>query len=131
MRAKDEMIATLRNLNYDRAAVRLMGENLPSLDEDIKKELPDETREALEAERARMLANMEVTKHHISRMEHLLSLLSVEEREVLERMVINPSPGGVFDLAKKLVCDTTRIYRIRSRALQKLIRLRYGAGTCA
>lgn len=131
MRAKDEMIATLRNLHYDRAAVRLMGENLPSLDADIKKELPDETREALQAERSRLLANMEVTKHHISRMEQLLDLLSAEEREVLERMVINPSPGSVFDLAAEFVCDTTRIYRIRSKALQKLIRLRYGAGTCA
>ncbi len=131
MKEKDEMIATLRNLNYDRAAVRLMGENLPSLEADIKTEISPEKREVLETERARLLANMEVTKHHISRLEQLLDLLSVEERGVLERMVINPSPGGGFELAEELVCDTTRIYRIRSKALQKLIRLRYGAGTCA
>ena len=126
MSAKAEMIATLRNLNYDRAAVRLMGEHLPNLEADIKKELLAEQREALQAERTRLLTNMEVTKHHISRMEELLSLLSVEEREVLERMVINPSPKVVFDLAAKFVCNTTSIYRIRSKALEKLSRMRYG-----
>ena len=43
-------------------------------------------------------------------------------------MIINPYPAVVFDLAEKLGYETSNIYRIRSRALNKLIRLRYGAG---
>ena len=41
---------------------------------------------------------------------------------------INPCPEAVFDLAREYNCETTRIYRIRARALYKLARLRYGAG---
>ena len=54
--------------------------------------------------------------------------LSPEEQEVLDRTLINPCPEAVFDLAREYNCETTRIYRIRARALYKLARLRYGAG---
>ena len=69
-----------------------------------------------------------MTEHRIDRMERLLAQLSPEEQKVLDRMLINPSPGAVFDLAEDLSCETSRIYRIRARAISKLIRLRYGAG---
>ena len=128
MKAKDEMMAALHNLAFDRAAVCLMHEDLACLDEDIKKELPAAKREALEKERTRLQSSLEATEHQISRMERLLSFLSQEEQEVLERMVINPYPEVVFDLASEFACESTRIYRLRARALDKLTRLRYGAG---
>ena len=128
MTEKDEMLAALRNLTLDRTAVRLMREDLPCMEADIKEALPTVQREALEAEHARLLSSMTATEHHIVRMERLLSLLSPEEQKVLDRMLINPYPEVVFDLASELGCETSRIYRIRARALNKLIRLRYGAG---
>lgn len=128
MKAKDEMMAILRHLALDRKAVLMMREDISRIDEDIKKEPPAIQREALEAERARLMVSLEVTRHYISRIERLLSLLSSEEQEVLERMIINPYPEVVFDLTTEMKCETTRIYRIRSRALDKLVRLRYGAG---
>ena len=128
MKAKDEMMATLRHLALDRKAVIMMWEDISRIEEDIKKEPPVIQREALEAERARLMVSLEVTRHYISRIERLLSLLSSEEQEVLERMIINPYPEVVFDLTTEMKCETTRIYRIRSRALDKLVRLRYGAG---
>ena len=131
MKAKDEMIAELRHLRLDRTAVTLMREDISCIEKDIKKELPAFQREALERERARLESSMEVAEHHISRLERLLSYLSAEEQEVLDRMIINPYPAVVFDLAEKLGYETSNIYRIRSRALNKLIRLRYGAGTNA
>ena len=131
MTEKEEMTIALRNLSLDRAAVRLMREDLPRLEEDIKKELPAQQREALEIKRARLLSSMEVTEHQISRLERLLSLLSPEEQLVLERMLINPYPGVIFDLASEFGCETSRVYRIRARALSKLVRLRYGAGADA
>ena len=127
MKAKDEMMAILRHLALDRKAVLMMREDISRIDEDIKKEPPAIQREALEAERARLMVSLEVTRHYISRIERLLSLLSSEEQEVLERMIINPYPEVVFDLTTEMKCETTRIYRIRSRALDKLVRLRYGA----
>ena len=128
MKEKDEMLAALRNLSLDRTAVRLMREDLACIEEDIKKELPAVQRETLEKEHTQLLSCRLVAEHRVSRVERLLSLLSPEEREVLNRMIIDPYPEVVFDLAQELGCETSRIYRIRARALSKLVRLRYGAG---
>ncbi len=128
MKEKNEILVILRNLALDRTAVTLMREDLVHISEDSKKELPAVQREALEKERVQLQSCLSATEHRISRVERLLALLSSEEREVLDRMLIRPSPGVVFDLAEELGCETSRIYRIRARALSKLIRLRYGAG---
>ena len=109
----------------------MMREDISRIEEDIKKEPPVIQREALEAERARLMVSLEVTRHYISRIERLLSLLSSEEQEVLERMIINPYPEVVFDLGEELALEPASIYRIRARALNKLTRLRYGAGANA
>ena len=128
MNAKDEMMATLRHLALDRKALLMMQEDISRIEEAIKKEPPAVQREALEATHARLMSSMAVTKHHIDRIERLLSFLSSEEREVLERMIINPYPEVVFDLGEKLALEPASIYRLRARALEKLTRLRYGAG---
>lgn len=128
MNAKDAMMADLRHLSLERTAVRLMREDISGIEEDIKKELPALQREALVKERERLLSSLATTERHIRRMERLLSLLSSEEREVLERTIIDPYPEVIFDLTAEMNCETTRIYRIRARALDRLIRLRYGAG---
>ena len=131
MKEKDEMLSALRNLTLDRTAARLMREDIARIEEDIKKELPEGQREALEKERQKLLTCAVVTEHHIERMDRLLSLLTPEEQKVLERMLINPYPEVVFDLADEMSYETCSIYRIRARALGKLIRLRYGAGAGA
>ena len=128
MKAKEDMLFVLRNLSLDRTAVRLMREDIARIEEDMKKELPAVQREALEKERMNLQSCLAATEHHIGRVERLLSLLSPEERQVLDRMIINPYPKVVFDLAEDLGCETSRVYRIRARALSKLLRLRYGAG---
>ena len=128
MNAKDEMMATLRHLALDRKAVLMMREDISRIEDDIKIGPPAVQREALEEERAKLMLSLRVTEHRIGRIERLLSLLSPEEQEVLERMIINPYPEVVFDLTTEMKCETTRIYRIRARALAKLTRLRYGAG---
>ena len=92
MKAKEEMLSTLRNLALDRTAIRLMREDLATIETDIKKELPTVQREALEKERMRLLPCMTATEHHVSRMERILSLLSPEEQQVLEA-----TQSGDFD----------------------------------
>lgn len=126
MRARDEMMADLRHLTLDRTAVTLMREDISCIEEDIKKEPTAEQRETLEKERARLMSSLEATEHHIGRVERLLSYLSAEEQEVLERMIINPYPEVVFDLSEKMGFEPCSVYRLRARALDKLTRLRYG-----
>ncbi len=129
MTARDEIFRTLRNLALDREAVALMQEDIAGIEEDEKqKELPDVQRAALEKERLKLSACMAATSSHISRVERLLSMLSPEEQKVLEYTIVYPRPEAVFDLAEELHCETTRVYRLRSCAISKLIRLRFGAG---
>ena len=80
MKAKDEMMTTLRHLALDRKAVLMMQEDISRIEEDIKKEPPAVQRAALEETHARLMSSMVVTKHHIDRIERLLSLLSSDER---------------------------------------------------
>lgn len=128
MKAKDEMMATLRHLALDRKAVCMMREDISAIEEDIKKEPPVMQREALETERTKLLASLEATEHHIGRLERLLSLLSTEEQEVVERMIIDPYPEVISDLSDEMGFEPCTIYRLRARAIDKLTRLRYGAG---
>lgn len=129
MKERDEMFRELRSLSLDRTAVRLMQEDIARIEEDEKqKELPAMQREALKKERLKLLSCMVATTNHISRIERLMTQLTPEEQKVLETTLVDPRPGAVFDLAEEFHCETTRIYRIRARALSKLVRLRYGAG---
>lgn len=129
MKEKDMMLDMLRNLALDRVAVTMLREDIAGIEKDEKqKELPALKREALVKERVKLESCLEVTLHHISRMERLLAFLSPEERAVLDHTLINPRPEAVLDLAAELCCEPSRVYRIRARAVNKLIRLRFGAG---
>ena len=129
MTAQEELLRDLHNLRLDREAVRLMREDIARIAEDeTKKGLPADQRKALKNERMKLEASLEATVSHIGRIERLLALLSPEEQLVLECMLISPRPQAVFDAAAELCCETSQVYRIRARALRKLLRLRYGAG---
>lgn len=129
MTAQEELLRDLHNLRLDREAVRLMREDITRIAEDeTKKGLPADQRKALKNERMKLEASLEATVSHIGRIERLLALLSPEEQLILECMLISPRPQAAFDLAAELGCETSQVYRIRARALRKLLRLRYGAG---
>ncbi|MBQ3803659.1 MAG: hypothetical protein IJK03_09185 [Oscillospiraceae bacterium] len=129
MTGRDEMLGILRNLSLDRTAVRLMQEDVTRIAEEEKqKELPAVKRKALEKERVRLESCLTVTANHISRIERLLGLLAPEERKVLDWTLVNPRPDAVFDLAEEFRCDASSVYRLRARAVSKLVRLRFGVG---
>ena len=129
MKERDEILSMLRNLALDRSAVDLMREEIARLEENEKQnELPAVQREALKKESVKLQSCLVVTVSHIRSVERLLGLLSAEEQKVLDWTLIHPRPEAVFDLAEELHCETASIYRIRSRAISKLVRLRYGAG---
>ena len=129
MKERDEILSMLRNLALDRSAVDLMREEIARLEENEKQnELPAVQREALKKESVKLQSCLVVTVSHIRSVERLLGLLSAEEQKVLDWTLIHPRPEAVFDLAEELHCETASIYRIRSRAISKLVRLRFGAG---
>ena len=129
MKEKDMMLDMLRNLALDRVAVGMLREDIAGIEKDEKqKELPAAKREALLRERLKLESCLETTLHHISRMECLLAFLSPEERRVVDQTLINPHPQAVLDLASELCCEPSSVYRIRARAVKKLVRLRFGAG---
>ena len=55
-------------------------------------------------------------------------MLSPEEQLVLDRMLINPYKKCTLDLMEELHCEMSSVYRLRARAIEKLLHLRYGAG---
>ncbi len=129
MKEREEILSMLRNLTLDRSAVELMREEIARLEQNEKqKELPAAQREALKKESVKLQSCLVVTISHIRSVERLLALLSPEEQKVLDWTLINPRPEAVFDLAEELHCETASVYRIRARAVNKLVRLRYGAG---
>ena len=129
MKEREEILSMLRNLTLDRSAVELMREEIARLEENEKqKELPAAQREALKKESVKLQSCLVVTVSHIRSVERLLGLLSAEEQKVLDWTLIHPRPEAVFDLAEELHCETASVYRIRARAVNKLVRLRYGAG---
>ena len=43
-------------------------------------------------------------------------------------MLINPYKRCTIDLMEELHCEMSSVYRLRARAIEKLLHLRYGAG---
>ena len=55
-------------------------------------------------------------------------MLSPEEQLVIDCMLINPYKKCTMDLMAELHCEMSSVYRLRARAIEKLLHLRYGAG---
>ena len=129
MNVKEQILSDLRNLPLDRAAAAMMREDLASVESTLhNKELPAERREALLREKERIQACLTATEAQTGRMEYQLSLLTPEEQLVLQKMVIAPSRAACLALTDELHCEASSVYRIRARAVAKLIRLRCGVG---
>ena len=83
---------------------------------------------ALQEERRRLTESLKLTVNHVARLERLLNMLSPEEKLVLDCMLINPYKRCTIDLMEELHCEMSSVYRLRARAIEKLLHLRYGAG---
>lgn len=128
MNPKKELTHELENLGLDQQAALLMEKRLRELAEDMEKDLPDEKREALMKDYEETEANRLETLNSIRRLEDVLGFLTKEERNVLEKLVIQPAKNSMFEMCEALHCEPSTIYRTRARALRRLGRLRYGAG---
>lgn len=70
--------------------------------------------------------NLAATRLHINDMERLLNALPDDERRVLERMEINREKYALDSLVQELGFEQAQIYRIRSKAIDEIAKMRYG-----
>ena len=154
MSNRDRLLSDLRNLQYDRQAIQLIHDDIARISDDLQRLTKSDTGDgflcspqntetrslccpdpvypadihALQEERRRLTESLKLTVNHVARLERLLNMLSPEEKLVLDCMLINPYKRCTLDLMEELHCEMSSVYRIRARAIEKLLHLRYGVG---
>ena len=68
----------------------------------------------------RQLRALPKLRMEVSRMEAALETLSEDEREIIEKMMVNPKPGAGEKLCEMLCVEIATVYRRRNKALKKL-----------
>lgn len=64
-------------------------------------------------------ANLEEARRSVIRVGGALSILTAEEREILERFYMNPEKGVSFNMADELSIDRKTVYYRKENALKK------------
>lgn len=77
--------------------------------------------------RDRLQANLEEARRAVARISGALSVLTDEEREILDRFYISPEKGVSFNLADERNVDRKTVYRQKDAALAKFTCAMYGA----
>lgn len=78
------------------------------------------------AKQEKLEFSLAVTKAWVKRVEKGLSVLSEEERLILDRFYICPQKGNVDKLCEELCLEKTAVYVRRDRALRHYTLARYG-----
>ena len=69
--------------------------------------------------RDQLKANLEEARRSVSRVTGALSVLTPDEREILERFYMNPEKGVSFNMADELNIDRKTVYYRKDAALKK------------
>lgn len=80
------------------------------------------------AKRDELEANLKATVLHVEDMDRLLSMLSNDERRIVQRMFVKREKYAADNLANELGYETAHIYRLKNQALTHLAQLRHGKG---
>ena len=129
MSNRDRLLTDLRNLQYDRQAIQLIHDDLARISNDLKDDaLSPSDLADLREEHRHQTESLKLTVNHVARLERLLGMLTPEEQLVIDCMLINPYKRCTLDLMEELHCEMSSVYRLRARAIEKLLHLCYGAG---
>lgn len=79
------------------------------------------------AKKDELAANLKWTQKHVADMERLLGQLPDDERQIIQRTVINKEKYAAETLANELCYERSQIYRLKNKALMHLAQLRHGA----
>ena len=69
--------------------------------------------------RDRLTANLEEARRSVSRVSGALSILTQDEKELLERFYMTPEKGVSFNMADELSVDRKTVYHRKDAALKK------------
>ena len=72
--------------------------------------------------------NLEMTRRKIADIERLLDQMPQEERNILQRTIMENRKHAYDDLADEMHVDVRQIYRKRAQAIDTYARLKFGAG---
>lgn len=76
--------------------------------------------------RDQLQANLEEARRAVGRVTGALSILTQDEKEILERFFISPEKGVSFNMADEKSVDRKTVYRHRDTALAKFTIAMYG-----
>lgn len=68
----------------------------------------------------RQLRALPKLRAELDRIETALDTLTEDEREIIEKMMVNPRPGAGDKLCEILCVELATVYRRRNKALKKL-----------
>ena len=74
----------------------------------------------------KLRTSLEYAKDWVAKVERGLSVLSAEERLILDRFYINPAKGNVDRLCGELYLEKSMVYDRKDKALRKYTLARYG-----
>ena len=75
-------------------------------------------------EKDELIKKLRSKQLEIEQIENALSVLTDEEREVIDKFYINWTTTSMWDLTDELNCGRTHIYKLRNNALKKYINAR-------
>lgn len=76
--------------------------------------------------RAELERQLEQARIWCSTVESALSVLTEQERLVLDRFYIHPARGNLDRLCEELCLEKSRVYRIKDQAIERFTRALYG-----
>lgn len=79
------------------------------------------------AKKDELAKNLKYTKRHVADMDRLLNQLPDDERQIIERTVINREKYAAESLADELGYERRQIFNKKNAALNHLAQLRHGA----
>lgn len=139
---KDSMIKDLQNLNRWKFAIMQEQEELDTLELEFTAikatnydKMPSGSGDNIQEEKMltaiakkdELQAKLAWNKKRVADLERLLDQLQDDERQVIERKIVNGEKRTDDELAEELGYERTQIWRIKSKALAHLCQLRHGA----
>lgn len=80
------------------------------------------------ANKTKLEAWLKATQMHIDNLEHLLGTLQKDERDIIERTVINRKRNAEDEIAEDIGLEKRQIYNKKNTILHQLCKLKYGQG---
>lgn len=80
------------------------------------------------ARKTKLEAWIEATQMHINNMESLLATLSPEDRDIIEKTVINRKKNAEEEVAEAIGIERRQVYNRKNAILHQLCQMRFGQG---